>query len=514
MDLSRPSLEHRQATTVQSAAFVLATLVLTTLIVYHQTVLSLVRLWNSSYTYNYGLILVAACVFFFYRRWVEVGPFMQVRPSLTAGLLILGTSLGWLLGSLVDVLFVQALALLLILGLVVVTVVGYRSAWLFAVPLSLLIFTVPVWDLLIPYLQALTANAAAVLLNLTGIPAFLQGTRISVPAGTFAVVAPCSGINQLLVGMVAAALFAYLKRLGPGTAVWVMAGAVGVSLATNSLRVYATVVLGQLSGMQHYFVTQHWATAWVLFGIGMFFFFRFTGRWTSVAAPAASIADTAATRTVFPAKTVAWSALLSGVGLLVGPVLLHAYQADQVDSGRLRLNVPAYIAGWRADPVVAGGYRPVFLGPDLEYERLYRDAQAHDVYLYVAKYAHQGQGKEAVNAWNRLYDEKVWDAVATRTQSLGDGATVNETKLTSRAGSERLIWQWYYVHGFTVGRGYLAKLLNVWGRLNGDPAITAVVVAIDLKDGYSNTEGAALLARFVADTRPTLERAIADAREP
>ncbi len=60
----------------------------------------------------------------------------------------------------------------------------------------------------------------------------------------------------------------------------------------------------------------------------------------------------------------------------------------------------------------------------------------------------------------------------------------------------------------------MAKLLNAWGTLNRDPAITAIVVATDLKAGDDDSEATAVLARFVADIRQTLERAIDHSLQP
>ena len=174
--------------------------------------------------------------------------------------------------------------------------------------------------------------------------------------------------------------------------------------------------------------------------------------------------------------------------------------------GGLALNLPAEIRGWRAATVPSDGYRPVFQNPDLEHERFYRYAEKGQVYLYIAAYAFQKQGKEAVFYANRVYDDKAWQPVVTRTQRLGNGATVQETRIQSSTGAEKLVWQWYYVHGFMVSSDYMAKLLNAWGTLNRDPAIAVVVVAADLEGGDEDT--VALLTRFVADTRQTVEGAI------
>src|SRR5262249_20121351 len=239
--------------------------------------------------------------------------------------------------------------------------------------------------------------------------------------GVFDVKPTCSGINQLIIGTMVGVLFAYTQRLRTKTAVCIVAAAAGISILTNILRIYTTVVVGQGSGMQHYFVTDHWVPGWILFGVGMFVFFLFAGRLTTPGDQALrrSGAEMPAVLGRGGRMGVVQISLVTVSALVLGPGLLYAYRSDQRGVGRFELNLPAEIAGWRAASAASSGYRPDFQSPDLDYERLFRDAQGHQVYLYVAKYVHQAQGKEAVFIGNRIYDDETWTPVLTRTQVLG-----------------------------------------------------------------------------------------------
>ena len=237
----------------------------------------------------------------------------------------------------------------------------------------------PVWDLLVPYLQWLTANAVTFLLNLTGIPAVLQGTQIWVPAGTFDVIPACSGISQLIVGTMAGALFAYINRLGRKAAIWVVAAAVGISLLVNTLRVYTVVVIGQLTECSTTSLRQTTGHSGldalrhrhVHFSPG-----RQQIDWSRRPGTEHSkrpgIRDGWWLGTMQAQLGVPCLALSA---LVLGPALVYAYQPDRGEIGRLALNLPAEIRGWRAATVPSDGYRPVFQNPDLEYERFYRDAR-------------------------------------------------------------------------------------------------------------------------------------------
>jgi EpsI family protein len=487
-------------------------LVLGALVLYHDTVFSFVQLWTIAPdpTYHHGLPVAGICAFLFCRRWAQVSPFMQMRPSASAAVLALLASCTWLLASLVHVLILQQVSLVLLLLLLVVSVVGYRSAWLFAFPMALLLFTVPIWEPLRPYAQRATAHAATFLVSLTGIPVLLEGTEISVPAGAFNVAPSCSGMAYLIVGTMTGALFAYTHGVRRRTVIWILVASVAVSFFANALRISTVVVAGQLTEMQHQFVLEdHSALGWGLFGACILLLLLIASR---LIGPASEAQDSARAKASVPAVargkgvSLARSAMLSLGALVFGPALVYAYQSERSNSGMATLNLPAEIGSWRAVRVPRGGYRPVFQMPDLEHETFYRDPRGREVYLYVAWYGRQEQGKEAVSNANSVSDSKAWQPVLTTARYVDSMADVLEVRLRSRSGEEKLVWQWYYVHGSAVSSRYLAKLLNAWGTLNKDPTAAVVVVATDAHANEENTE--ALLQSFVADAKHTVEHAI------
>jgi EpsI family protein len=501
---------------LQNPAVVLVALVLITLALYYGTVAGLVRFWTDpdNSAYQHGLPLVAICAFLFYRRWVELKGSGQMRPSLSASVLVMLASFGWLLASLANSQTGQWLTLILVVGLVVASVVGYRSAGVLDVPLSLLIFALPVWEPLNPYLQELTAHVVTALLNLTGLPALLEGTLISVPAGIFDVRPACAGVGQVMIGTMVGTVFTCIRRLTFPSAVCVIAAAAGVSVLTNTLRIYITVIIGQLSGMHEYAFIKHWAPGWTLFGIGMLIFLVLADRLTRPVGRAGGTlsAATDASRTVGQRARLVYSASLSFGALALAPAFLYVHHSDSSERVPTPLKLPTEIGDWRAEMLPSSSYRPVFHDPDVEYERVYRDAQGGRVYLYVAEYTYQEEGKLAIRYENKVYDDNVWKWIVTRTRNLDGTNTVAETRIQTTTGAQKLVWQWYYVHGSAVSNAQMAKLLNIWGKLNHDPAIAVVVVAADLGRSHESVDG--LLTRFVTDTRPALEHALDHIRAP
>ena len=64
-------------------------------------------------------------------------------------------------------------------------------------PLVFLFFAVPMGDWLIPWLQDFSAWFAMKLLDLTKVPALLEGRIITIPGGRWEVAEACSGIQVI-----------------------------------------------------------------------------------------------------------------------------------------------------------------------------------------------------------------------------------------------------------------------------------------------------------------------------
>jgi EpsI family protein len=383
-----------------------------------------------------------------------------------------------------------------------------------------LLFTIPFWEFLNTSLQHLTTNLVTVLLNNTGFTAARDGVFILVPAGTFEVSSDCSGLAQFIVAIMVAALYSHLNELGPRKVLLLTGIAMLVAIATNTLRIYIVVVAGQLSAMQHSFVKHHWNLGWVLFGIAMFVFLLWANRYLTPEAKAVSKPGQQSlpgrrvpNKSGSPSAAITlrtWALAL--VTLAVGPVLAHVYAAQNAPISAPSLAIPTQIGPWRATGADPDRYRPRFYGADAEYDTLYRAAGGANVYLYVAYYAHQEQGKEAVYYFNKVYDGKLWKGVRAgerevRGTSWGN-LRVKETRVESHNRGAKIVWQWYYVNGSRTDNDYMAKILNVLGTLQRKPGIAVIAIAASLEGSPDETR--ARLRRFLADALEKVERKIDD----
>ncbi len=479
---------------------------------YHPTLASTWELWTTSEQYEHALPLVAIVLFLCYRRWTESRHKRGFCASPAVSVPILAVSLIWSVGGLTYTEVLEQLSLIALLVLLVAAIFGREGARVFAVPLGLLLFTVPVWNALVPNLQHSYAALTSLLLSLTGIPALAEGTRISVPAGTFTVQAACSGLGQIIISASVGVLYSHLNRLRPMAFSLIVAGAVATAILANLFRIYSTVVVGQVRGMDHFFVTQHLGQGWMFFGAGMLGFFLVAGR--VVRSERLSPPAVAAALSQEPMRVRGWStrlataALLSGLAMSVGPLLMAAAEPQRSEDGHLVFELPAQIGTWEQVSAGRRDFEPVFVGADMQEKQTYSNAYSRRVYVHVAQYLRQSKGKEAITHGGGIAAIEAWDAVGTRTRALDGGMKVQETRLRSIDGTQKLVWQWYYVHGMVASNVYSAKLLNAWGILNGDPGAAALIIATDVGSGVDMTKAEADLERFMTDSRVVIQKSL------
>lgn len=153
--------------------------------------------------------------------------------------------------------------------------VARTLAW----PVLFVYFALPPWWAINAPLQELTARVANGLVAVTGVPAYVSGNRFELPAGIVEVANGCSGLNYLMVAL-ALGLFQGLRYLEQwSNRIRLLAAATVVALLANWLRVYALIVIGYVSDMQHYLIrVDHLYFGWILFLVCMWPVFVYAAR--------------------------------------------------------------------------------------------------------------------------------------------------------------------------------------------------------------------------------------------
>jgi EpsI family protein len=406
----------------------------------------------------------------------SANPPRSLRPDPWA-LLPLGALVVLLAG--LELLFVNNARLLLLPLLLLATIAfvfGREATRRLAWPVLFLYFALPQWSVLNGALQSLTTAVVSRAVRWTGVPAFVDGNFVHLPSGTFEIAAGCSGLNYLQAGTALAAFYALLS-LGTWRArLQLVSLAAAVAIAFNWLRVYAVIVVGHVSEMQHYLITgEHHTFGWVLFMAAMVPMFLFASRLERLErAPVVPRAHddgnrTSVSRLVLPAAVAA--AVFMQLPMAVTPATAIPPSAPA--------NLPDALGDELRAPTTSG-WSPVFLNASEDSASF--SGTSPPVEVYRAVYAHQDSEHRLLRPGNdflgldfRLLEQRL-SSVA-----LADGTALDLTEyLGTLRQRQRVIWAWYWVAGTqTAAREFEARLADLRGLISGRRDGVAIAAAAE-----------------------------------
>lgn len=471
----------------------LASLMLFSGLLYHETVIAVWTLWNSDNnpTYSHGPLLLLVCIYIIYREWRENREDLNLKISYFGLIGIVGSSLLWFVAGLGSVQIIQMLSLISLLAFMFVAVLGYRQAKLYLFPILLMIGALPVWGVFGHYLQVNSAVVAGWLTTLTIRPSIREGMLIHIPAGSFEVGTGCSGLAYFIVSIIISLLFVFDRRMAIRRALVFVLVAMTVAIVANIIRVYIIILSGQLTDMQSYFITEeHVSLGWVIFAIGITVYLWQAGRFVSIRESQGGESRDCGERqpAVQSGRTWAMAVSMVAVAVIVGPLASEAYSDNAAQARSYSVQLPDEVNGWKKIPY-AGAYRPIIQKGDVTQEASFVDSsQDSNIYLMVNYFYRQKQGAEAVSDMNRFANGRKWSRVESQVISFDvDGFTdIGETKLRARNGEEKLVWYWYETNNTRSSINWIAKLQNIVGILKGHPSIHMVVLAIEPKSGITD----------------------------
>jgi len=249
------------------AGISIAALLLLTFVLYQQTILYLIGMWNQLEEGDYGhayLVLLISVYLIFYNRQRLVA--LTPCPEYRAIWAVLTASLLLMVAALVDVEMLQTVGLLLLVLSMIWALLGTRVTQILVFPILYIGFAIPIWFPLSPILQDLTADVVFWAIRLMEIPALRIENMIVLPAGRISIEEACSGLRYFLAALALGTLFAYLNYTAFSARLIVVLVSAGAAVFVNILRVFIVVYLGYTTDMQHSLISDHLMFGWYLFG--------------------------------------------------------------------------------------------------------------------------------------------------------------------------------------------------------------------------------------------------------
>jgi len=132
---------------------------------------------------------------------------------------------------------------------------------------AVLLMATPIWFVLVPQLQELTASAVNWLLSRGRWPIFIEGNLITLPQGLLEIAAGCAGLKFLQTALALTLIEGFVARRSFRAMAVIGAFAVLLAIVSNWLRVSAITLLALKLDPNHPWVADHNWVGWVLFGL-------------------------------------------------------------------------------------------------------------------------------------------------------------------------------------------------------------------------------------------------------
>lgn len=460
------------------------------LAIYFTTVQSLLDRWNQSGSeYSHGPLLICIVIWLLFRERQRL-ILTEIKPCYWALIPAILFSLVWSAGYITQVNVVQQVALPCVIFFSMTALMGIPVARVIWFPLALIVFALPVWNVLQPPLQNIAATACAHIFSILSIPAYINGNAITVTSGTFQIATGCSGLNLFLAASLLGILLAHLNFTSRRDQVIVFLLALLVGIVCNWVRITTIILIAQFSdNIQHPIVQDHGWLGWVWFAVLFTAYLFFVNRLPFAIKRSHSIADADQQHNNHsPPQRMSISVLLVCMLSVYSTPLLSIYLQNKNRTNALPLATPNTVFGYPAQAIVAAtAWHPNFHNATGELHlRLAADHKPIDFHLYL--YATQSQGAELVHFENTITDSRRWHIAGSPNQRSNSAAHWWQDVMVQSTGNITqqllLVRYWYSISGSNTTSSLGAKVLQLKGFVNkrSDAALIAISSSCDRQD--------------------------------
>jgi exosortase D (VPLPA-CTERM-specific) len=477
---------------------------------------SLARAWSTA-EYSHGPLIPLISLYLFLRELrQDPSPLPTAASALQArrwpGIAIILFALAFgLLGNLVQIPDFVTYALIIWVGGVVLTVMGWERGRRHQLPVLHLVFMLPLpqfvfWKLTI-FLQLVSSNVGVWFVELMGVPVFLEGNVIDLGVYKLQVAEACSGLRYLFPILSFSYLFGILYR-GPfwhKAVLFLMAAPLTVLM--NSFRIGMIAVLVNSYGIEHAEGFLHFFEGWVIFGACIAVLFVMAIALQRLTPNPLPLSETIDLDTQgFAGQMRRALAIRPASGLIAGAVLSTVIAATFLLAPSVERSpvvrdsfqtFPQQIGVWRGMSEILDRETEVVLGASDYINASYISDSEGPVHVFAAWYASQTEG-EGLHSPEVCLPVGGWEIFSIDPTPISVPGTVYGDFSVNRAViqkglSRQLVYYWFEQRGKRMTGDYAAKFSVVWDSLT-----------------RGRTDGA--LIRFITPILPGETEAVAEAR--
>ena len=425
-------------------------------------------------------------------------PPISPKPAWFGLVLMLGSSVLWLLAYYASIEAIQQLLLPWIIWLFCYSLLGWNLAKQVAFPIGFLYFAIPFWDVFTVPLQYITTDVNGFLLSLVGVEAHIEDVFVTLSVGKFEIAGGCSGLRYLIISITLTTLYSYLNYTRAKSTIVLIISGILMALIANWVRVFIIILAGYATNMEHSLVNEHDHFGWLVFAITLiplFFLAHKLERDTEYKTDQKpTLKENNATTS---GLRVTFFTLVSFIAAFSAPIyatLSSTY--NSLDIKAIDVSIDSTLGAWQRSYLKNSLIRPPkFKTPDGEFDAIYSDG-VNNIQLSIRSYVQQAPGKELISYNNRLYNQDIF--INTRSGRLDiTNSDFNYIILKGKDGKRELISYQYLVSYMATSSRLGAKLLEVIRPLIGSPPSTLFYTRIHCLSDCTDEQS--LLTEFIND---------------
>ena len=432
-----------------------------------QGLTTVVEIWYGNEIFNHGFFIVPGAFYLIYlKRYEFLSKPIQTSPL--ALIVIIPALLLYVIGIAGDIqLFLHAATFTLLPALIWL-VIGTAAARTILFPLIFMLFSIPVGEQLIPYLQEIAADGSVALLRLTGVPLFRSGLYIEIPQGRFLVAEACSGVSFFIASFVIGSLYAYLNLASvKRRAAFVIISLIFPILA-NIVRVYGIILIAYWTDMEHAAGADHLIYGWFFFA---FVIVCLLGIGELIRESVSLKNQKCKNVEINNEKTTPIIAILL---LVVGVLWNVLIGQPKTINDRSDLAVIDHLKNTSCKTL---RWRPMMHEPDSETQFGVINTDC-SVDVYTAWFSEAEN--ELISSLNRLFDPEMWSAESYSSLKVSS-RSISTISLTSPQGEKVKLAYWYVVNEKVFTNAAKAKLYQIALKMSGKPSSGSVWVVASTK---------------------------------
>ncbi|GFD66840.1 exosortase A [Alteromonas sp. KUL106] len=419
-----------------------------------QGLTTVVEIWYGNEIFNHGFFIVPGAFYLIYLKRFELLS-KPIQTSPLALIVIIPALLLYVIGVAGDIqLFLHAATFTLLPALIWL-VIGTAAAKTILFPLVFMLFSIPVGEQLIPYLQEIAADGSVALLRLTGVPLFRSGLYIEIPQGRFLVAEACSGVSFFIASFVIGSLYAYLNLVSVKRRAIFVAISLIFPVLANIVRVYGIILIAYLTDMEHAAGADHLIYGWFFFAfvilclLGIGEFIR-----QSPYEPCKIGPKNATTSVSIPA-------IISSIAVFAS-FFAWIVNISNISNSHFEPRLSTLAYDWD-DNCQTTDWQPIVVDPDSE-EFGFLKYRGCNVKVYNAWFSEQHN--ELVSDLHRLFDPERFSLSHTRSITT-NGLHLSVYHVVSSSGNKLSIIRFYEVDDALFTSAVNAKIYQVRNVLFG-----------------------------------------------